>query len=159
MCLQNLCNMIWILFFSNFWNSIYGSSARGGGCPLKIAGDFSKIISVLAFLVPSIFIEFTNRFLGAHHLYMNFCLCVCPCVPKIVRFSVPPSMRFSGPPRWLGHLDTGTLGHWTTVILGHWNTIMMCWVRGADAHLPQPCCDFYYCSPTVGVPILCNKIR
>ena len=40
----------------------YGSSARGGWCPLKIAGDFSKIVSVLALRVTSIFIGFTIRF-------------------------------------------------------------------------------------------------
>ena len=40
----------------------YGSSARGGWCPLKIAGDFPKIVSILALRVTSIFIGFTIRF-------------------------------------------------------------------------------------------------
>ena len=35
--------------------------------------------------------------------------------------------------------DTRTLGHWDTWIPGHQNN-----GQGAGAHLPQPCCDFYF---------------
>ena len=36
--------------------------ARGGWCPLEIAGDFPKIVSVLALRVSPIFTGFTHRF-------------------------------------------------------------------------------------------------
>ena len=52
----------------------YGSSARGGWCPLKIAGVFPKIVSVLALRVTSIFIGFTNRFF----LLLTDSLCADP---------------------------------------------------------------------------------
>ena len=53
----------------------YGSLAWGGWCPLKIAGDFRKIVSVLALCVTSIFIGFTNRFLGCQNIITKTLVC------------------------------------------------------------------------------------